>query len=152
MRKFLIAVALLAPVALPVSPAHAQDDVAVVTGEGTITPGLPDTGCTPNQAIFFGGTAVAQGDHAGTYNIFFNGNSTICESLGAGQGTGNLSGSGITGTVDYIRTGSHVTITGQGAVNGTPHVIVRGDCVFAPTSIGPVRTYGLACTVVLEVS
>jgi len=146
-RTLVLAVAVLA--AVPISPAHAQDEVAAVSGEGTITPGLPDTGCA-FQAIHFEGTAVAVGTHGGTYNVYFDGNSTICETLSAGQGSGNLSGSGITGTVTYTRSGSYVSISGQGAVNGIPHVIDRGDCWFAPDSASPVRSYNLACTVVLS--
>ena len=147
-RKLMVTAFL--PLALIAPSAHAQDDVAVVVGTGSITPGLPTTGCA-DQAIGFGGTAVnaAIDGHTGLYTVSFAGNSTICETLNAGQGSGTLSGD-VSGNVDYTRTGPIVTITGQGAVNGDDHVIVIGLCLFIPTSFNPVASYALACAVILD--
>ena len=145
MRKSVLA-ALLAPLAL-ISPATASPNVAVVVGTGTIFPGLPTTGCggNPNQTVSFDGTAVAVGTHAGVYAVHFEGTSSGCESLGAGAGSGNLSGQ-ITGAVTYSRTGPIVTLSGSGQLNGGPtHAIIAGVCEFIPTSVNPVTTYALAC-------
>jgi len=146
-RKLALAVVL--PLALLAPSAHAQDDVASVVGNGTISPGLPTSGCAFQQ-VTFSGTAVNVGDHAGVYNVSFAGNSTICETLGAGQGSGTLSGD-ISGTVEYSRTGPIVTISGQVSVNASPHSIEVGVCVFVAVNFNPVTAYVLVCKVVLRV-
>jgi hypothetical protein len=149
-RTALAAVALLASIGTAV-PATADDvtDVAIVVGTGTISPGLPTTGCAQQTNITFNGTAVNAGDHAGVYPIRFDGNSgTNCETLQSGAGSGVLSG-GVSGSVRYLRTGSVVTLTGTGAVNGAPHHITTAHCEFYPTSANPVTSYALHCTVTL---
>jgi hypothetical protein len=123
---------------------------AVVAGTGTILPGLPLTGCEPRpEHVTFDGTAVVAGapGDAGAYSLHFDGNSNICESLSDGKGSGTLSG-GITGSVNYTRTGNAVTITANGAVtvNGNSHVLVAAGCVFVPVPGNPITTYALACT------
>lgn len=152
MRKLVTAVAVVASFALPAVPASAGPvtDVAIVVGTGGIYPGLPNSGCIPNQRVTFTATlAVNAGDHAGLYAVSFEGSSgTNCESLTFGAGTGTLSG-GVSGTVSYNRNGNVVTLTGTGAVNGAFHRITIGICEFVPTSVNPVTTYGLACQVVL---
>lgn len=149
-RKLVLAT--LLPLALISPSAHAAEDVAVIQGQGSITPGLPTSGCA-FQSVTFSGTAVAASDHgeSGVYNVSFSGNSTICETLAAGQGSGTLSGD-VSGTVAYSRTGPYVTISGQGSLRGTPHVIVRGDCYFVPVTIHPVTVYVLVCDVYIRVT
>lgn len=152
-RVLAAAAALLTPLAFTTTPANAglASEQAVVQGAGTISPGLPTQGCEDNQAIYFEGDATANGTHGGNYHVVFNGSSgTNCESLQSGAGTGTLSGTGITGTVSYQRTGNIVTLSGSGAVNGVPHTITSGVCVFGPTNAGPVTTYTLVCVVVLS--
>lgn len=144
MRKSVLAAALFAPLAL-ISPATATPNVAVVVGTGTISPGLPTTGCEDQDDVIFDGTAVAVGTHAGVYSIHFDGASSICESLLTGAGSGVLTGQ-ITGNVTYSRTGPVVTLSGSGQLNGGPaHSILAGVCEFVPTSINPVISYVLSC-------
>ena len=148
-RKLVLAAFLPLALVSPSAHAHATSDVAVVVGAGTITPGLPTTGCA-NQEVSFGGTAVNASidGHQGVYNVSFHGFSGICETLNAGSGSGTLSGD-VSGDVTYGRTGSVVTISGSGAVNGAPHHIDVGVCLFIPTSVNPVASYALVCAVVL---
>ena len=129
------------------SPAHATDQAKVV-GTGTITPGLPATGCISGQTVTFSGTAVLTGSNPVVYTFHFQGNSTICESTFAGEGCGVLVGD-ITGTVCYSRTGNVVTLSGVVVVQGVPHTIQAGACEFAPTSVNPVQTFALSCNLVL---
>ena len=146
-----LALAAFLPLALITPSAHAQTDVAVVVGTGGIVPGLPTSGCDFQNRVFFSGTAVNASidNHTGIYNVSFEGSSSICETLNSGQGSGTLSGD-VSGTVNYSRTGPIVTIEGQGAINGSPHHIVVGICIFVPTSINPVASYALECNIVID--
>ena len=131
------------------SPANATD-LAKVVGTGTISPGLPASGCAPGQSVSFDGTAVLVGTHAGTYDVHFGGTSSICESLGAGQGCGELSGDITSITlVCYSRTENVVTLSGTVSVQGQSHNIQAGVCEFAPTTVNPVQSYALTCQLVL---
>ena len=146
-----LALAAFLPIALIMPSAHAQTDAAVVVGTGLIVPGLPTSGCANQTRVAFSGTAVNASidNHTGIYNVSFEGSSSICESLNSGQGSGTLSGD-VSGTVNYSRTGPIVTITGQGAINGSPHHIVLGVCVFVATAVNPVTSYALECNVVID--
>ncbi|HWL34935.1 MAG TPA: hypothetical protein VNQ77_01955 [Frankiaceae bacterium] len=148
-RVLAAAAALLTPLVFT-TPAAAVD-VAQVVGTGTISPGLPQEGCTPNQVVKFTAlAAVAVGDHTNTYSFSFSGGSGagVCESLALGSGTGTLTG-GVSGTVNYNRQGSAVSISGTVTVGGDSATILAAQCVFAPTSADPVVSYGLHCTAVL---
>jgi len=110
-------------------------------GLGTISPGLPTSGCA-NQSVTFDSAVLVYADTTPavvTANTHFSGNSSICETLNAGQGSGTLSG-GLSGTVDYSRTGNVVTI--GGTINGHAGA---GACLFVPTSVNPVQSYALVC-------
>ena len=146
MRKALIAGAILSSLSL-IGTAQAAN-VATVVGTGTISPGLPQSGCA-FQTVSFSGTAVAVGTNAGPYNVTFNGNSDICETLGTGHGSGTLSG-GVTGSVTYSRTETVVTLSGSVSLGGATENIVAGCCTFAPTSAPPITSYALNCKLVLN--
>ncbi len=147
LRKFLAVGAILAPLAMFAAPASATD-VATVVGTGTISPGLPLTGCA-NQHVTFSSTAtVNAGDHTGTYNFSFDGNSSICETLENGEGSGNLSGD-VTGAVSYSRTGGHVSVSGSVTLSGDTENIIAAECAFHPVPGNPITNYALNCHVVL---
>ena len=167
MRKTLIAGAILSAFSLLPSAAYAHPHVeayyygAVVVGTGTISPGLPQSGCA-FQSVSFSGTAVVGGvdaqipdppalptvdPTAAAVNVTFNGNSDICETLATGHGSGTVSG-GVTGSVTYSRTENVVTLSGSVSIDGRPsRPILVGVCVFTPTSAPPVTSYALVCVV-----
>jgi hypothetical protein len=74
-----------------------------------------------------------------TANTHFSGNSSICETLNAGQGSGTLSG-GLSGTINYSRTGNVVTL--GGTINGHAGV---GVCVWVWLSVNPVTAWAWVC-------
>jgi hypothetical protein len=150
-RKLIAIAAVGAASLIGVGPALAESpsDAAVVVGTGTITPGLPLTGCTSGQSVSFDGTAAAAGDETGTYSVSFRGSSDTCESLQSGHGSGTLSG-GLSGNVTYNRTGNVVTLTGSVTVGGEVHVLGPNAFVFVPTSASPTASYALAGTVELD--
>lgn len=133
---------------LTASPASAHFATGVAVGAGTISPGLPTTGCA-NQTVSFTGTAVLVGNHVGPYDFSFTGTSSICETLSAGAGCGTISGPGISGQVCYSRTANFVQVTGTVDVDGVPHT-VNATCVFNATSVNPVQTYHLVCQVTVQ--
>lgn len=135
------AMTLLAP-----NAAHAAL-VAVATGSGTIQPGLSTV--PTYQHVTFGGTATVVGDDAGTYDVSFDGNSIIMETLAQGEGIGTLSG-GVSGTVHYVRAGNIVSLDGSGTVNGHAHTAIAAVCEFQGTDINPVQHYELACEGVFD--
>jgi hypothetical protein len=136
----------------------ATGDVAGFVGTGTITPGLPTTGCAVQSDITFTGTGAVLGvdGNVAPANVNFNGNSgSTCETLNSGQGSGTLTGtiSSDANGVSYQRNGSIVIVSADAAgvtVNGhagrQPVVAV---CIFVPTSVNPVQSYALICASVL---
>jgi hypothetical protein len=127
-------------------------DYVGVAGTGTISPGLPTTGCAVQTGITFSGTGAVVGTDgvAAPATINFDGNSgSTCETLNSGQGSGTLSGS-LTGTVSYQRTGAIVQVFGNVSVLGSPsRSPLVAVCVFAATTVNPVTTYVLVCASVL---
>lgn len=150
MRKTFIAGAILSALTLLSGNANAVNEGTVV-GTGTISPGLPASGCA-FQTVSFSGTAIVASDDpdtAGVYNLAFNGTSNICETATSGQGTGTLSG-GITGSVSYSRTASVVTVNGTVQIGGgPPGNIFTAQCKFAPTGTPPHTSYALVCKVII---
>ena len=128
------------------SPAPADTGSATVVGTGSISPGLPAQGCTSGQSVSFDGTVVHA---AATYSVHFDGSSSICESLSAGAGSGTLSG-GVTGSVNYTRTGNVVQLSGNVVMGGTAHSISGCVCVWVPTSVFPTITYTMVCVLHLS--
>ena len=117
-------------------------------GFGNITPGLPTTGCA-FQTVTFDSSVLVYASTAppGAFvtvllspQVHFAGASTGCETLNAGQGNGTLSG-GLTGTVNYVRDGNLVTLSGT--INGGN--VLAGVCLFVPTTVNPVTMYALTC-------
>jgi len=132
---------------LPVS------DVTAVVGTGTISPGLPTSGCAVQTDITFNGTGVLAGDElAVPGTVTFDGNSgSFCETLNAGQGTGTIGGtfSSAPGGVSYVRTGPIVQVTGSGTVGTETHTAIAAVCIFVPTNDNPVTAYALVCAAAL---
>lgn len=122
-------------------------DLAVIHGTGTISPGIPTSGCGFNNWTFDGTVAVV-GDDLTVGAIHYDGSGTICESLLSGATVGNVSGS-VTGSVTVNRTGVHVTLTGNVTIGGEEHAIVAGKCTWTPTSFNPVTSYAMDCQAVL---
>jgi len=155
-KKALVGAAMATAVASMVGQGGAFADVVsdylYVAGTGTITPGLPTTGCAVQTDITFNGTGLLVGDDGVTFpaTINFDGNSgSTCETLTSGQGSGTVSGT-ITGNVTYQRTGSNVQVFGSVTINGRPHQPISADCHFDPTSANPVTSYALNCVIVFS--
>jgi hypothetical protein len=124
-------------------------DVVAVVGTGTISPGLPCTGCT----IDFGFSALVVGDdEPGLFTgCTFHGTSSGTEDEFGGAGSGTLGGCAATGTVTYTRTGVLVQVNGNDVtINGEKHVIRTSALVFVPTSVQPTTSFAVVGTVVLE--
>jgi hypothetical protein len=148
LRILLAGVALAAPGLLQ-TPAHAAD-VANVVGTGAILPGVPTTGCVEGASVSFDGTGVivgAGGLNPGPYSVSFRGNSTTCETILAGQGTGVLSG-GVSGTVNYTRTVGAISLSGTVTVSGQTRSL-SATCHVVVTSANPFTTFALDCVVTL---
>jgi hypothetical protein len=126
-------------------------DTAAAVGTGTISPGLPTTGCAVQTDITFRGTGVVVGDDGvtapATFNFDRNSGST-CESFNSGQGSGTLGGtfSSAPGGVSYVRTGGIVQVFGSVTIFGNTHTI-NAVCIFGATAINPVTSFGLGCAV-----
>ena len=137
------AVALLSPLATqPASAAEAA--VAVMAGTGTSTPGIPATGCADQTSVTMDLTMTFAGSTGGTYAAHFDGSSNICESLASGQGSGTLSG-GVSGVVNYQRTGTVMTLSGSFTVNGTTYNTIIWICFIAWVSYPPPGSWVVVC-------
>lgn len=138
--------------------ADVLSDAAVITGTGTITPGLPATGCAVQTNIDFNGTGALVGDDTTIpATVNFDGSSgSVCETAGAGQGSGTLGGTftSAPGGISYQRIGPVVELFGSVVINGRVHtgplLGLSAACVFFPTSTNPATTYGLICAVALS--
>jgi hypothetical protein len=135
-------------VAAPVAHADPDppgfSDSAVVSGTGTIDPGMP---CAPCH-VSFSFTAVVSGDEAGLLaGCRFEGDSPVETELG-GSGSGSLSGCA-SGTMTWYRTGSFVQISGYVTLDGELHVICDAVAEFSATSFAPVTSFAADGVVVL---
>jgi len=130
----------------------AAGDVVAVAGTGTITPGLPTTGCAVQTDITFTGTGAVVGTDGNAIpaTINFDGNSgSTCETLNSGQGGGTITGT-LAGAVTYQRTGAVVEVFGNVSVLGSPNrTPLVAACVFVPINSNPVTAYVLICASVL---
>ena len=144
-RVLLAAAALAVPV-LVQSPAHA--DVAIAVGTGSISPGIPVTGCVDNAEFSISGTAANLGTTfgPGPYTFVADGDSSICESIQAGSGSATLSGD-VSGTLSYIRTVGVITLTGDASVQGSAPRPISISCEVVITSANPVTTFAVVCAV-----
>ena len=146
LRKSAMALAVVAPLALGMTPAHAGNNAVAVSGTGTINPGLP---CPPSGcSIHLDFTAVFGGDDAtGQATCTFDGNDTepggATVVKGSGSGTINCSG-GVTanGTVTFSRIGVAVSVSGSITVNGK-NCSVDVNLAFHATTPPPVTSFGV---------
>lgn len=154
-----IAAAVLAPVlglsSLQVASADTgPSDIVWVTGNGTINPGLPTTGCasTPPHVTFSGVMTLTPNSDDAVYSgspFGFDGTDTSpCPSAQSGSGSGVLTGM-LSGNVSFTRTGTEVSVTGTAVLDGETHSI-NANCEFVPTNANPTRAYQLACQAVLS--
>lgn len=149
LRTALAGLALAAPLLVHGAPAYAAGAVGVVTGSGSIDPGVPAVGCVNNAVVDFSGTGVVVGDlPAGPYAVSFHANSDTCEDVEHGHGTGALSGD-VFGTVEYTRTLGLITLSGTVTVGSATRTLAAADCEVVPTSAQPVTTYQVHCVVVI---
>ncbi|MCU1591853.1 MAG: hypothetical protein JWP11_3109 [Frankiales bacterium] len=150
-RTRLLLVAVAAPVALvaaTTAPASAASaGVAVVTGTGSISPGL--TAVPSGQSFSFGGTALVTGvvnsapEAAVSHSISASG-SDLAGSYAEGAGTLNVNISGLPsmGGV-FVRIGAVVLV----AVTGPVASAGAGVCGFVAAQLPPatVTDYTVAC-------
>lgn len=146
--RILLAAAALAVPAFSLTPAHA--DVAVAVGTGSITPGVPLTGCVDNASFSISGTAANLGTTygPGPYTFVADGDSDTCESITTGHGSATLSGD-VSGTLAYSRTVGVITLSGNASVQGGPSRPISITCEVAVTSANPVITFAVVCAVQL---
>jgi hypothetical protein len=146
MKKSTLAVALAMPFAmLSATPAVARPaDEAVVTGSGTISPGL---GATPsNQSFSFNGTGTVVGTDgvAATFSCSANG-------TGFGNvagGVGNFSGScGPVAFSDCTLVLSAGVVSFACTETGSPAREAQGECQFTPSNVNPVTAYTVICEI-----
>lgn len=149
LRTSMVTLAVAGSLLAPDATAASADALTFVA-TGNYLPGIPASGCAPQNVGFFTTAAVDQGTHGGTYSFGFAGG-TACSSLTTEAGVGNLGG-GITGVVQYARSGPVVTFSGRVAFGtGDPDTaFLLGECVWAPTSVSPVNGYAMACEWVLQ--
>lgn len=145
--------ALAAPMLLTLSaPAAVADplphaDVSLITGSGTISPGL---GVFPvPQSISFTGTATAvgtTGPGVTTLSCSFSGTDPAgSAAAGAGTVSGNCGHLNFSLCV-FVRQGPHVTVTCTSTGSHTGGAVA--ECVFEPHAVLPTTSYDLVCTAV----
>ena len=150
-RTRVLLVALAAPVAViaaTTAPASAASaGVGVVTGAGSISPGL--TAVPAQQSFSFSGNATVAGvvnggaEVATNHAISANG-TDLAGSYAAGAGPINVSLSGFpTMSGFFVRVGAVVAV----AVVGPVATAGAGVCGFVPGQVAPapVTTYSVAC-------
>jgi len=162
-----IAIALTAMMVSTTTASAQNPGDVVITGGGSISPGLSLT--ATNQSVTFSGTATGVivaggGVFAGSANCGpFTGNSVVAETVLLGQGKVagvcvgvDLLGRSVTAdcTIEYRRVGPTVIITGTCSVTVTPPgvtvtVTVVGEFVFIATTVNPVTSYQLVGNVTL---
>lgn len=149
-----MATALVAVVGQGGAFADVVSDAIAVAGTGTITPGLPTTGCAVQTAVTFNGIGYVAGDEGVRPAVVnFDGDSgAFCETLNAGQGSGTLTGTFASAArgVGYVRTGPIVQVFGSVTYGVLTHVVLGAVCIFVPASVNPVQTYVLVCGVALS--
>jgi hypothetical protein len=123
------------------APPAAAADLAVVSGTGTITPGLPCFRCSINFAF----TSVKSGTsgHSGIYSgCWFNGTSAGIEDEFGGSGSGTVGGCGFSGNIAYSRVGVVVTISGTICYSdGYCSNIGASALPFVPLSAAPTTNF-----------
>ena len=143
-RSLCTAVAVAMPLVLvsgnPATAAGA--DAMVVTGSGTISPGL--TLVPVSQSISFAGTATVAGTHGvlATYSCSFSG--TLI--AGVAGGAGSISGS--CGPISFDVCFA-VAVIGSWSIvcqDGTRRSAQGWECEFSPSDTLPTTRYTLLCT------
>lgn len=146
--RFAVAAAALAA---PLMTGSAQAaNVGVAVGTGTISPGVPTTGCVNNASFQLSGTAAALGTEfgPGPYEFTVDGVSGTCASVATDTGAATMSGD-VTGTLTYSRTLGAMNLTGNLSVQGAPARPATVTCEVFVTSANPVSTFGVVCTVTI---
>jgi len=125
-----------------------RGDAAVITGSGTISPGLGPVPAA--QSVSFTGTATVVGTDGilATYGCSFSGTDLAGSLL---EGVGTVSGACgplAFNTCVFLRIAAEVQVVCADVTvdPGAPSAAVgAGVCVFVPTSSNPVTTYDLIC-------
>ena len=159
MKKFALA-ALFVAAAVPAAPSaearsycpgfnplnpkclvRGRANAAVITGSGTISPGL--TEIPTAQSIAFTGSATVVGTEGvlATYPCSFSG-SDLAGSVTEGAGTVAGSCGPLVYDCVFVRIGVEVQVVCP--------VAAAAVCVFTPTTTNPVRSYDLICSAVLS--
>ncbi len=131
-------------------PAHAAN-VAVAVGTGSISPGVPTTGCLSSATFGLSGTAATLGTDfgPGPYSFTVAGSSTAsCVSVTSDSGTATLSGD-VTGNLNYTRTVGLIQLDGFASVLGASSRPISITCEVFVTSANPVTTFGVVCGITI---
>lgn len=141
LTRSLVAAAALAMPALITSPAEAADaGVFIISGSGTISPGL--TPVPDDQSINFSGTATVIGTQSGSYGCSFSGNDPA-GSTAAGSGTVSGGCGPISNlTCTFVRVAGVVQVV---CVDAAGTRVAEATCVFTPTDVNPTTRYTLTC-------
>lgn len=147
-RLAIAAVALAAPAMAGSAQAA---NAAVAVGTGTISPGVPTTGCTASANFEINGTAVNLGTDfgPGPYDFRVVGSSNAsCPSFTADTGTATMSGD-VTGSLNYSRTVGLITLNGSASVQGSSPRPISITCHVVVTSANPVTDFAVVCAVTI---
>ena len=150
-RLIRLAIAAVA-LATPAMTGSAQAaNVAVAVGTGTITPGVPTTGCTASADFEINGSAVNLGTDFGPGPYAFRvvgSSSAACPSFTADSGTATMSGD-VTGSLNYSRTVGLITLNGSASVQGSSPRPISITCQVAVLSAPPVTDFAVVCAVTI---
>jgi len=144
-RLGLAAVALGA-IGVAALPASASTGAAVISGSGTITPGLTVSG-GPQTFSFDGSGQAATDSYQGAFSCHVDGDDsigTLAQGSGGFSGTCSTTGGSEPVSGSYTRAGGVVTLNGSigpGQVSGA----FTGACTFEATNAPTVTTYSVQC-------
>lgn len=153
MRIITLGMATLVAVVSSTTTTGAQGTVGgLVIGSGTISPGL--TASFQPQYVSFSGDIVAAGV-SNSPQVYiatpcsFNGSSTFGpwgsgDNIALGEDVISGACGNVTATLNYLRVGSVVSVSGTGSFNGLPGTII-GACVWVTTGTPPVMFYSTVC-------
>ncbi|HEX8004145.1 MAG TPA: hypothetical protein VF519_15765 [Mycobacteriales bacterium] len=142
-RSLFAGAAIAMPIVMVTASPAAALDAFVITGSGTISPGL--TAVPTPQSVSFTGTATSVGTTAvpGSYPCSFSGTDTLGS---AAEGVGTVSGS--CGPFAFTNC-QFVRIVGVVVVvcppQGNPPRTAVAVCAFQPTNVNPTTRYNLVC-------
>lgn len=148
LRLALAALALALPATM--TPAHA--DVAIATGDGWISPGVPTPSgpCLEHAHFEITGSATNLGTTfgPGPYDFLVTGDSAGCASFTSDTGSATIQGD-VTGVLQYSRSVAVIQLSGLVSVQGSTTVPVDITCQVVIRKVQPVTDFTVVCAVTI---